>query len=775
MTEPNKAIFLSYAREDAESVRRIADALRAFGVEVWFDQNELRGGDSWDQKIKRQIRECTLFLPVISATTQARGEGYFRREWKQAVERTHDMASGVAFIVPVVIDETPESEAAVPEEFMRYQWTRLPHGVPSPQFVEQVKRLLDAPRKPTGVARARPAESRSEAAPSPKKARAPLVWIASATALATIAVVLLFALKPTPEIATARAADANPTAQPSKPLAPSNEKSIAVLPFANLSTERENEFFAEGMHDDVITSLAKIRDLTVISRTSVLAYRDPAARNLKKIAAELGAAHVLEGSVRRVGHRVRINAQLIDARSDAHVWAETFEGDASDIFALQARLAQEIAGALKAKLTAAERSLIGRRLTEDPVAYDLYLRARTAHQEIGEAARSVQTYEEVIALYQRAAQQDPTFALPHAQLTMVHSILYWFGRFDPSPARQALAKAALDNAVRLAPDAPETRLAMGAYHYRVFRDWQRAEQEFHSAEQGLPNDAQLCFWLAVTHRRLGQWAESLRYFERALMLNPREKASLVNYAEFLNDVRHFEKAAQVAARGLQTFPDEPALHLTLASAQFALQGAVTAFAQALSNPVEAITPENRFSQAYRAALLTDNAAEAERLIVAAPFNAVSEAQSNVIPIPLDYFRAEVAFVRGDRAQAKHAAERGIQFYQSGTWNDRQTQWVRMKVALLKAWSGRSDEAEAEGKDALAAMQRRDAYDATNLLIDYSLIQLAAGQHGEALATLGKIMTGPSVYSPGDFRHLPHWKPLRDNPKFETILRSARAL
>ncbi|HVS54191.1 MAG TPA: TIR domain-containing protein [Opitutaceae bacterium] len=147
------AVFLSYAREDTDAVRRIADALRAFGVEVWFDQNELRGGDMWDAKIKKQIRECTLFVPVVSGQTQRRTEGYFRREWKLAVERTHDMATGVAFIVPVVIDETREADAAVPEEFMRYQWTRLAQGVPSPQFVEQIKRLVAAPRKATGVGR----------------------------------------------------------------------------------------------------------------------------------------------------------------------------------------------------------------------------------------------------------------------------------------------------------------------------------------------------------------------------------------------------------------------------------------------------------------------------------------------------------------------------------------------------------------------------------------------------------------------------------------------
>jgi len=147
------AIFLSYAREDTAAAQRIAEALRSQGVEVWFDQNELRGGDSWDQKIKTQIRECTLFLPIISSNTQERGEGYFRREWKLAVERTHDMAEGVPFLVPIVIDDTREAGASVPEPFMHVQWTRLAGALPTPQFVEQVKRLLAAPRKPSGVGR----------------------------------------------------------------------------------------------------------------------------------------------------------------------------------------------------------------------------------------------------------------------------------------------------------------------------------------------------------------------------------------------------------------------------------------------------------------------------------------------------------------------------------------------------------------------------------------------------------------------------------------------
>ncbi|MDQ5981117.1 MAG: hypothetical protein QG602_4095, partial [Verrucomicrobiota bacterium] len=376
MSDPARAVFLSYAREDAEAARRIADALRAFGLEVWFDQNELRGGDQWDVKIRGQIKACALFIPIISQCTEERTEGYFRREWKLAVDRTHDMAGSRAFLVPVVIDATPEGGAAVPEEFMKAQWTRLPGGAPSPEFVTQIKRLLEAPRKPTLKEHARPPtltpfleqawqakEAAAQAAVQKQRNRSRWTVGAVIAVVAAIATAVWVGRKPAASPEASAPSQPTPTVapvvvlppasilpSPSNPAAP-DSKSIAVLPFANLSADKDNEFFADGVHEDVITSLAKIRDLKVISRTSVLAYRDTASRNLKKIAAELGVANMLEGSVRRVGNKIRVTAQLIDARTDEHLWAETYDGDADDIFALQAKLAQQIATALKANLT----------------------------------------------------------------------------------------------------------------------------------------------------------------------------------------------------------------------------------------------------------------------------------------------------------------------------------------------------------------------------------------------------------------------------------------
>ena len=317
MSDSTKAVFLSYASQDAEAARRIADALRAVGVEVWFDQNELVGGDAWDAKIRGQIGSCALFVPLISANTQARQEGYFRLEWKLAEDRSHLMAKGKAFIVPVSIDATTERGAFVPDAFTAVQWTKLPGGETSAAFVARVQKLLAGPG--AAVVGATAVSAPSSAAAPAAKAGLPL-WVTAALGVVVLGLVAFVfmrpsakeaasATKPVAETKTASAPPASNLPPPTSavPLAPA--KSIAVLPFANMSPDKDNEFFADGVHEDVITNLAKIRDLKVISRTSVLAYRDPASRNLKKIAAELGVATVLEGSVRRVGTKVRVTAQ----------------------------------------------------------------------------------------------------------------------------------------------------------------------------------------------------------------------------------------------------------------------------------------------------------------------------------------------------------------------------------------------------------------------------------------------------------------------------------
>jgi TolB-like protein len=337
MSESMPAVFLSYAREDTAAARRIADALGAFGIEVWLDQSELRGGETWDATIRQRIKDCALFIAVVSANTQRRREGYFRREWNLAVERTLDMAHGTPFIVPVVVDDTPEASAIVPEQFMRVQWSRLPQGVPDEKFVGQLKRLLAPPgqpaREPTRPRTASPSDPLTAPAPAPAKPRMP-VWLRAALAVVVIGGGLAIALGPKP---STRGASKAP------------DKSLAVLPFTNMSDEKENAYFADGIHEDILTNLAVTRELHVVSRTSVMQYRDTKL-SMRQIGETLNVAYVLQGSVRGRGSKVRVTVQLIDARTDEHAWAKTFDPDLSDIFATQTELAKEIAAQLKATI-----------------------------------------------------------------------------------------------------------------------------------------------------------------------------------------------------------------------------------------------------------------------------------------------------------------------------------------------------------------------------------------------------------------------------------------
>jgi TolB-like protein len=784
-THPAGGVFLSYAREDTETARRIAEAMRAFGVDAWFDQSELRGGDSWDAKIKKQIRECALFVPVISATTQARSEGYFRREWNLAVERTRDMAPGRAFVMPVVIDDTAEADASVPEEFMRYQWTRLAGGTPTPEFVTQVKRLLETPRKPALKPNLpRPptlppelkqaAIAKAQSAAMPKRSGMP-GWGWAVLVVVVLAIGAAVAMRRSPESSPIVAAKpAAPDVAPASPApAAAGAKSIAVLPFANLSTDKENEFFADGVHDDVITNLAKIRDLKVISRTSVLAYRDTASRNLKKIAAELGVATILEGSIRRVGDKVHMNAQLIDARTDEHLWADTFDGDTGDIFALQAKLAQKIAAALQATLTPGERALIERRPTEDQEAYELYLRGRMLHQGLGATATREQ-YDVVSALYERALARDPSFALVDVQLALVYGQMYWFGSIDPTHERRAMTERALKAAERLAPDSPETHYARGAFAYLCENNWPRALEEYRAAEASLPNDARLKYLIGLTHRRLGHWTEALEGFDRSASLNPNELSAIATQLEMLTILRHYPRLQELANRYLKLFPDDEILRYSVIQAKFALDGDSAAFRRAEAGlPPYAQDPLG-VGKRYADALLAGDAAEADRALADPRLTGVPDI-SGAISDPVALHRAAVALWRGDRVIAKKFAEQAIAAYQAGRWTPRQQPLVRLAIARSRAMAGDIDAAIVEIRSVHHALAEQDKYIASTALLGMTETFTLIGRRDEALDCLRQYLAGPTDISPNEMREDPFLSGLKSDPRFEEILKSAKPL
>lgn len=349
--------------------QRICAALRQVGLEVWIDQSELRGGDAWDASIRRQIRECALFIPLISSNTNTRSEGYFRLEWKLAVDRTHLMADDQPFLLPLVIDDTPDAAARVPDLFRERQWMRLHRGQLPPEIIERLVRLL----------------ALSSSAASPVETGSTLPGSTDPPQSA--------ALK-------------TPGRRAESMVATSQRLGVCVLPFANMSGDPEQEYFSDGITEDVITDLSKISALWVAARNTAFAFKGKNV-DVLQVARQLKASHVLEGSVRKAGRRVRITAQLIDGASGGHVWAERYDRDLDDIFAVQDQISEAIVAALKLKLLPEEKKAIEQRDTTNPEAYKLYLMAR--HSLMGNvgAARSS---DAIIRLCQRATQIDPNYA-----------------------------------------------------------------------------------------------------------------------------------------------------------------------------------------------------------------------------------------------------------------------------------------------------------------------------------------------------------------------------
>ena len=542
MAEPTKAVFLSYAREDTDAAKRIAEALRGFGVEVWFDQNELRGGDAWDQQIRGQIRSCALFMPVISACTQDRTEGYFRREWKLAVERTHDMADGVSFIVPVVIDGTRETAALAPEQFMRVQWTRLAGGMPTPEFVAQTKRLLEPRRPASPVAGAAPT-------PAPAKTTKLPLLAGAAIALLALGAAGYFALRPEAKEDLRAASSAVVAGRASAP-AVESDKSVAVLAFADMSADRGSEYFSDGISEELLNVLAKVPGLRVAARTSAFFFK---GKNLPipEIAAKLNVAYIVEGSVQRSGERVKITAQLIKAADGFHVWSDTFTRDAKDVFAVQEEIAGRIAKELSLKLGVSSAAATA---AVNPEAFELFLQARQAWNQ-----RTTAAYARAESLVNRALALEPEFARAHALLAMVWVLqavdrdqIGLFNQRDTPVVHRI--RAQIDRALALDPNLAEARTALGNLYWQTWQT-EPAVRELRLAISLNPNYATAHQWLGRRLMTEGRVDEAEVMMRRATELDPLSHRIWDNYAIPLMTQGRYEEALVVIDRALALQPD----------------------------------------------------------------------------------------------------------------------------------------------------------------------------------------------------------------------------
>jgi TolB-like protein/tetratricopeptide (TPR) repeat protein len=535
VTDPGKVVFLSYASQDAEAAQKICQALRAAAIEVFLDQSELRGGDAWDQKIRREIHDCALFVPLISAHSDARHEGYFRREWKLAVDRTADMSDRVAFLVPVVIDDTSDSRADVPERFRQVQWTRLPGGETPLAFVERIKRLLAPQLSPlSAVPGAAPGLREPVRASQRSK---PVLLAIVAVVLATLAYFVADKFWISKHLAASTAFNPPP-------------HSIAVLPFANMSGDKDQEYFSDGLTEELLNSLSEINELQVAARTSAFSFKGTNT-DIGTIARKLNVGAVLEGSVRRSANTIRITAQLINAVTGFHLWSKTYDRDLGDVLKLQTEIATEVASALKVTLlgdVAAKVELGG---TRNPAAFDAYLRGAKAfslRHEAKDVPRSIAAYTEAIRL-------DPHYALAFARRSL--ALTDAAGEAEtPAAVREGFDKAQADarQALALAPDLAQAHLALAnVSEYNL--DFTQASAAYERALVLAPGNAEVLRLSGLFAAFMGQFDAGVAAARRAVVLDPLARGSHNGLAEALYAARRYEEALAAFADAIRLNPD----------------------------------------------------------------------------------------------------------------------------------------------------------------------------------------------------------------------------
>jgi len=558
VTEPSHTVFLSYASQDAGAAQKIYQALCAAGIEVFLDQSTLRGGDAWDQKIRHEIRECALFIPIVSQHTQERLEAYFRHEWNLAVARTHHMAQQKHFLLPVVIDGTRDQEAFVPDAFRAVQWTRLPGGETPPAFVERIQLLLTPAISPLSAVSSAAAAIREPGRPSRRFQRVVL-------AIGTIGVVAALAYFVANEFrihrnATSEAA-ARAAATPTTFNPPPN--SIAVLPFVNLSGDKEQEYFSDGLTEELLNSLARIKELQVAARTSSFYFRGKDVE-LSMVARRLNVASVLEGSVRRSGHKLRITAQLSNAVNGFDLWSQTYDRDLGDVLDLQREIAESVAAALKVALLGDFATTIEVGGTRNPEAFDAYLRASKADH----GALDKQGLQAAIAGYTAAIRLDPAYAIAYADrsVAFINFARTWAEQADKADYRRKAEEDAR-KAVTLAPDLADGHLALA----KLFEDslaFAEAAQEYERALNLEPGNAKLLRrygWFAVL---MGRTEAGLAAARRSVVLDPLNPDNHFELGASLVQARRFAEAIGAFKNVIAVYPDDPNVNQWLGMAYY---------------------------------------------------------------------------------------------------------------------------------------------------------------------------------------------------------------
>ena len=540
------------------------------------------------------------------------------------------------------------------------------------------------------------------------------------------------------------------------------DKSIAVLPFQNLSDEKENAFFADGIQDDILTNLSKIGDLKVISRMSVMSYRGDGVRNAREIGKTLGVASLLEGSVRRIGNRVRVSVQLINANNDEHIWAEDYDRDLTDVFAIQTDLAQKIASALQAKLSPNEKARLDRRPTQNSDAYLLYLQAHDYASRMddihGAQAKAVPLFEQAIKL-------DPNFALAYADLSIAQSWLYHSS--DPLPAWREKARLNADEALRLQPDLPEGRLALGFSYYYGDRDYERALAEFETARRGLPNEAQAYLAIGSIQRRQGKWDESNANLEKAAALDPKNISILANLGFSYIALRNFEAADKTIDRAIAIQPNSFET-VGLKSLSAATRGDLELAEKQLSSLGD--TDPNGVITWMRFWVLILQHRFSEALAIAQKFTGEVLHTESTAPDPKSWLTGVAHFLQGDKETAQTEFAQALVMSEKLLNEAPQDPARHAQHGLILAALGRKEEAIAEGKRAVELLpESQDAFDGPQATATLAKIYAWTGEFDEAFRLLDHLVKIPNGVAVPILKLDPEWDPLRKDPRFQALI------
>jgi len=635
-SESRKIAFISYASEDRTIALKMCEALRRAGIEVWFDQSELRGGDAWDARIRRQIKTCDLFIALVSENTHAREEGYFRLEWKLAVDRSHLMTQRRAFLLPVAIDSSSENDEHVPDRFREVQWVRLPHGDVSDAFIELVKGILNgAAQEIVQTARATPAVA---LAPAARSRRSVIPVAIAVIVVAALAAGLGLYRRHSP-VAALQPVDSIPERLGFKP----PEHSIAVLPFANMSGDSSQEYFSDGLTEELLDSLSRLEGLLVAARTSSFSFKNK-PDSVAEIARKLNVGALLEGSVRRQGTRVRISAQLIDAVTGFELWSQTYDRELKDILKLQVEIASTVTQSLRVKLTGEWSKTIEAGGTQNPEALDLSLKASQVSLKSDK-----DSILESIALLTKATQLDPAFADAY-QMRADQKLHMAIGFDSEQNLRKRLAEARLDieHAIRLAPQRGRY-FSSYAIILAQSTDYRNARQQFIKAQELAPNDASVMVAAAGFRALMGDSDEAASMVRHGIQLDPVSSGGYLAGSGALYNAGRYAQALETADHALSLGEEE--------AAAFRCQALL--MLGKINETLSACTPPKHFLQQVTLAVLfhrLERQSEAQAMLDRLK-------SENGDAAALQY--AEVFAQWGDKSQALHWFERAHELHDPG--------------------------------------------------------------------------------------------------------------